>query len=292
MLRDSIYKNYTPAVIPKHKLNTPSYWFIFYLDKLLIKKSDNKINIPFSDSLDAFKVTAIRKQYLGTIEGFPCYSVEVSSEVTEIEDMFFKDLRSLYGVLEEDIFLLAGRALQIVNWDKTHQFCGKCGTRTEDLEGERAKKCTSCGFTSYPVLSPAIITAIIKDNKILLAHNANFKGKMHSLIAGFVEPGETLEEAVEREIMEEVGLKVKNIKYWGSQPWPFPNSLMLGFTAEYESGDIKVDGVEIAYADWFDIDNLPELPSEISIARKIINWYIENYNTKISEKTEEPEKHK
>jgi NAD+ diphosphatase len=144
-------------------------------------------------------------------------------------------------------------------------------------EGERAKRCPECGFISYPVICPAVITAIIKDRKILLAHNRSFKGNMYSLIAGFVEAGETLEECVKREIMEEVGLQVKNVKYLGSQPWPFPNSLMIGFTAEYESGEIAVDGVEISDAKWFDIDNLPELPSEISIARKIINWYIENF---------------
>jgi NAD+ diphosphatase len=193
-----------------------------------------------------------------------------------MEGILFKDLRSLYGILDEDIFLLAGKAYQIINWDKNHQFCGRCGSHTENLEGERAKKCPKCGFISYPVLSPAVITAIIKGNKILLAHNSGFKNNMYSLIAGFVEPGETLEEGVKREIMEEVGVQVKNVKYWGSQPWPFPNSLMIGFTAEYESGEINVDGVEIASAAWFDINNLPKLPTEISIARKIINWYIEN----------------
>jgi NAD+ diphosphatase len=290
MHRESIYSNYIPAVTTEKELNTLSYWFIFYLDRLLVKIDNDKALIPIENSLEELKVTAVRNQYLGTFKGCPCYSVEVASDTISTEGMCYKDLRSLYPFVEEDIFLLAGKALQIVNWDKTHQYCGKCGSKTETLQGERAKKCPSCGFVSYPVLSPAVITAIIKDNKILLAHNANFRGNMHSLIAGFVEPGETLEEAVQREIIEEVGLKVKNIQYWGSQPWPFPNSLMLGFTAEYESGEIEVDGVEITHADWFEADKLPELPSEISIARKIINWHIENYNTEITENTEEMEK--
>lgn len=276
MYRESIYKNYVPAVSTKHEYSNYSYWFIFYNDRLLIKNKEDIIDIPFLESLTELDIILIRKQYLGTLKGYPCYSAEVSSDKVKSEDMYYSTLRSLYGSLDEDIFFLAGKAFQIVNWDKTHQYCGSCGNETYTMEGERAKKCSKCGLTSYPVLSPAVITAITKDNKILLAHNRYFKGNMHSLIAGFVEPGETMEEAVRREIMEEVGLSVKNIQYFGSQPWPFPNSLMIGFTAEYESGEITVDGDEITSADWFDVNNLPELPGEISIARKIINWYFDN----------------
>ena len=277
MQSESIYKNYIPAVTAKHEAKDYSYWFIFYLDRLLIKVNDDKASIPFENSLTDLNITAVRKQYLGTLNGYPCYCVEASLDTTESEGMFFRELRSLYGALEEDIFLLSGKAFQIVNWDKTHQYCGRCGSKTYTMEGERAKKCPKCGHASYPVLSPAVITAIIKDNKILLAHNRSFRGNMYSLIAGFAEPGETLEECIKREIKEEVGLHIKNIKYFGSQPWPFPNSLMIGFTADYESGEISEDGEEIISAGWYDVNNLPELPSEMSIARKIINWYIENF---------------
>jgi NAD+ diphosphatase len=277
MHRESIYKNYVPAVTADHEPEGCSYWFIFHLDTLLIKIDNDKASIPFANCLEELNISAIRKQYLGTLNGYPCYSVEVSSGIAELEGMCFRGLRTLYGSLEEDVFLLAGKAVQTVTWDKTHQYCGRCGSETYTMQGERAKKCPKCGFTSYPVLSPAVITAIIKDNKILLAHNRSFKGNMYSLIAGFLEPGETLEECVKREVMEEVGLNIKNIQYFGSQPWPFPNSLMIGFTADYESGEISVDGEEISAAEWFDVNNLPELPSEISIARKIINWYIENF---------------
>lgn len=279
MNRESIYKNYMPAVREEFETKSGSYWFAFYKDGLLVKINEDKVSIPFANSLEDLNVTAARKQYLGTLNGYSCYSAEVSFEPAELADMSFRGLRTLFGALEEDIFLLAGKALQIVNWDKNHQYCGRCGTETRTMEGEgeRAKRCPECGFIGYPVICPAVITAIIKDRKILLAHNRSFKGNMYSLIAGFVEAGETLEECVKREIMEEVGLQVKNVKYLGSQPWSFPNSLMIGFTAEYESGEIAVDGVEISDAKWFDVDNLPELPSEISIARKIINWYIENF---------------
>lgn len=277
MYKESIYKNYIPAITDINVPEGRSYFFIFSGDRLLIKINNGKPEIPYANSLEELNVSTSGKQYLGTFNGCPCYSAEISQDAAYKGDMRFEKLRSLFGALEDNVFLLAGKAFQIMYWDKNHQRCGRCGGETYALEKERARKCTKCGFTSYVVLAPAIITAIIKDDKILLAHNSSFKGNMYSLIAGFVEAGETLEEAVEREIMEEVGLKVKNIKYFGSQPWPFPNSLMIGFTAEYESGEIKEDGVEIADADWFTADALPNIPGEISIARRIIDWYIEKF---------------
>ena len=222
------------------------------------------------------QISPVRTQFLGTLQDRQCYSAEVPPDTAIPEGMSFSELRSLYGVLDEDIYLLAGKAIQVVNWDQTHQFCGRCGHKTETLQGERAKKCPACGLTSYPRISPVTITAVLKDDKILLSHNASFRGNMHSLVAGFVEPGETLEECIRRETLEEVGVKVKNIKYFSSQPWPYPHSLMIGFTAEYESGEITVDGKEISQADWYDVHNLPELPARMSIAREIIDWFIQS----------------
>lgn len=275
--RESIYKRYVPANICEQVSGGKIYWFVFSLSKMLI--SINKDNsIPYVQTLEELNIVAIRTQYLGNLEGQSCYSVEVSAEAEAPEGMAFKDLRSLYGTLQDDIFILAGKALQIVTWDKTHQYCGSCGTHTETIQSEKAKRCPKCGLINYPRISPAVITAIIKDNKILLAHNSGFKGDMYSVIAGFLEPGETLEECVQREVMEEVGIAIKNIRYFGSQPWPFPNSMMIGYIAEYDSGEILVDGVEITKAAWFDAHNFPELPSKMSIARKLIDWYIENYS--------------
>jgi len=277
MFRESVYKRYTPAVTAVQEVEgQKSYWFIFNQNKLLVKIENNKCTIPLLESLDKLEIFPVRTQYLGTLQGHPCYSAEVSSDSIAPSGMDFSELRPLFGALDEDIFFLAGKAIQIVKWDQTHQYCGRCGSHTEELPGERAKKCPKCGFISYPRISPAVITAVLKDDKILLAHNKNFAGNMYSLIAGFVEAGETLEECVQREIIEEVGIKVKNIRYFGSQPWPFPNSLMIGFVAEYESGEISVDGVEIEAADWYHIDNLPELPKKLSIARVIIDWYVKN----------------
>jgi NAD+ diphosphatase len=274
MLRKSIYKHYKPEVTAPPGDNGPAYWFVFCANKLLVTVDRDKATVPYFKSLSELNIIPVSIQYLGTLQGSPCYSAEASTETITADAMSFRDLRSLYGVLEEDIFLLAGKAIQIVSWDQTNQYCGRCGTNTVLFEGERAKKCPACGLINYPRISPAAITAVIKGNKILLTHNAAFRGNIHSLIAGFVEPGETIEECVHREIFEEVGLKVKNIKYFGSQPWPFPNSLMIGFTAEYESGEISVDGKEITEAGWYDISSLPDLPGKMSIARKIIDWFV------------------
>lgn len=276
MHNEGIYKRYEPAVTPKAEIVGKVYWFAFCVNKMLVQVDNDNYSIPFTNSLEELMISPVRSQYLGILQGSPCYCAEISPETNAPEGMDFIDLRSLFGLLDEDLFLLAGKAFQIVSWDQTHQFCGRCGSPTQEQPGERAKICPRCGFISYPRICPAVITAILKEDKILLAHAKAFKGDMHSLVAGFLEPGETLEQCVQREIMEEVGLNVKNIKYFGSQPWPFPNSMMIGFTAEYESGEIAIDGVEIAKAGWFGVDNLPELPTEVSIARKIINWYIES----------------
>ena len=272
MSRESIYKRYKPGVKSEIPNNDFGYWFVYCPNKLLI--DSNQSGVPFLRSLSDLNLSPVRTEYLGTLNGHPCYSAEVSPDTFVPGGMAFMELRSLYGILDEDIFLLAGKAIQIVNWGITNQYCGRCGHKTETLEGERATKCPSCGFTSYPRLSPVAITAVLKGDKILLSHNATFRGNMHTILAGFREPGESLEECIHREIMEEVGIKVKNIKYFGSQPWPFPHSLMIGFTAEYESGEIQVDGKEIAKADWYDSLNMPELPPKMSIAREIIDWFI------------------
>lgn len=279
-LRISVYERYVPAVKPDHPPGTPAYWFIFSTNRLLIKPAaspSGTVRIPMALAAEELGIQPIRTQYLGTFEGHPCYSAEAAADAADPEDLSFIGLRALYGSMAEDLFYLAGRAIQIVAWDRTHQFCGICGSRTVSSETERSKLCPQCGATNYPRISPAVITAILKDKQILLAHARHFQGNMHSIIAGFVEPGETLEDCVKREILEEVGVKVKNIRYFGSQQWPFPNSLMIGFFADYESGEINVDGEEIEVAGWFDADKLPPIPSEISIARKMIDWYVREY---------------
>lgn len=277
MHRESIYKRYKPEFTPNKESDQSAFWLLFNSNELLVEINNKQVKIPFILNLEEQDINPLRSQYLGTFHGHPCYSGELAPEAQAPAGMVFRDLRSLYECLDEDLYLLAGRAAQIVNWDRTHQFCGQCGSATITKEDEMAKMCPECGFTSFTRLSPAVITAIIKDGKLLMAQHTRTPGNMYGLIAGFVEPGETLTEAVQRETMEEVGLKVKNIEYFGSQPWPYPHSLMIGFTADYDSGEIQVDGKEITNAQWFGTDRLPRIPSKMSIAGELIEWYLENY---------------
>src|SRR5438067_10445365 len=167
----------------------------------------------------------------------------------------------LYGQVEEIMFTVAGRAVQLVEWERTHRFCGRCGTPTEAATGERARRCPDCGLLAFPRLAPAIITLVERDDgQALLARGRTFPIPMYSCIAGFVEPGETIEQAVHREVGEEVGVAVENVRYWASQPWPFPHSLMLGFNADWAAGDIVIDETEIIDAQWFAADDLPPIP--------------------------------
>jgi NAD+ diphosphatase len=256
--------------------NNSIFWFAFRGNELLVEIKDNKATIPNVEDLSSLNIIPIRTQDLGMKESKHYYSAELSSEALAPEGMEFLDLRQLFGLFDEEFFMFAGRAIQIMMWDKTHQFCGQCGESTHKLPNEFGKACSKCGLISYPRISPAIIVAITKGDKILLARNAKATFNRYSVLAGFVEPGETLEQCVAREVMEEVSIKIKNISYFGSQPWPFPNSLMLGFTAEYHSGEIKVDKNELSEAAWFGVDDMPEIPGSISIARKLIDWYVES----------------
>ncbi len=179
-------------------------------------------------------------------------------------------LRSLFGVMPDDLAAIAGRACQIADWDRTHRFCGVCATPTKREESERARRCPTCGHTAYPRISPAMMCLVTRGDEILLARNVNFPAGRYSALAGFLEAGESIEDAVHREVEEEVGIKVSNLRYFSSQSWPFPHSLMIAFTAEYASGDLTPDKHEIAEANWFRADNLPQLPPRISIARELI----------------------
>ena len=208
--------------------------------------------------------------FLGTLDGRWCFAVDVRDD-PDVDPALFRDLRQLWGTLDEVTWTLAGRAAQLVDWDRTHRFCGQCAAPTEPVPGERARRCPRCDLMAFPRLAPAVITLIERDDgRVLLARNASFPAPFFSLLAGFVEPGETLEQAVERETFEEVGVTVGDITYWGSQPWPFPHSLMVGFRARYLEGDLVLQEDEIAEADWFGPGELPMVPPTMSIAGRMI----------------------
>ena len=180
-------------------------------------------------------------------------------------------IRQLITSWSKEQFLQASRAVQLLEWRRNHKFCSHCGHPTEVHPTEYAMVCPSCRYHQYPRVNPCIITVITRgDDEILLAKSVHNKTNMYGLIAGFVEVGETLEEAVQREAFEEVGLRLKNVEYMSSQPWPFPSNLMVAFRAEYESGEIKLQEEEIADAQFFKIDQLPEIPFKGSIAHSMI----------------------
>lgn len=253
-----------------------AYWFLFRGYRLLVAREGNGATLPLIPARERPVVASERRHYLGTLDGQPCYAAEAVDRAEPPEGMDFQGLRSLMGVLDEDFFWLAGRAVQIVDWDRTHQFCGRCGSPTADHERERVKVCPQCGHSSYPRLAPAIIVAVTHGDRLLLARSQRHPRGLFSVLAGFVEPGETLEGCVAREVKEEVGLDVQRIRYFGSQPWPFPHSLMIAFTCEATTDAIRLDEVEMQEAAWFTADALPQVPPPPTISRRLIDSFVEH----------------
>ncbi len=268
-------KPFLPAVTPPENLQTRAWWFAFRGDRLLVQVRNGSTSIPLFRHPTELGLCCIRSQYLGVLEGRHCFSAELHERSQPAIGMAFENLRALYPSLGDELFALAGRAKQIVEWDRNHQFCGRCGSQTATHARDRARVCPRCGLESFPRLAPAIIVLIIRGEVLLLSRSPHFPEGMYSILAGFVEPGETLEEAVEREVMEEVGLRVKNIRYVSSQPWPFPHSLMIGFRAEHAGGQLKIDPAEIEDARWCRPPDLPMLPPSLSIARRLIDGFLQ-----------------
>jgi NAD+ diphosphatase len=248
--------------------------FVFFERDLLVKTSGSFPLIPdCAEALAAFPELE-SGNYIGELSGLPAYAYCMGLRPESLPPGWeFIYLRSLYGVLPDPLMKAAGTAAQILDWDRNYRFCGHCGTPTQRSEADRSKLCPSCGTRFFPHISPAVIVAVLKGNEILLARNSRFKTPVFSLLAGFVEPGETLEEGAKREIREEVSVEIGKTSYFGSQSWPFPDSLMIGFIAEYAGGEIRVDGDEITEAGWFTRDSLPQIPTGGSISRKIIEWF-------------------
>jgi NAD+ diphosphatase len=180
------------------------------------------------------------------------------------------NLRNWFGVLDDETLGIAMRAVQVLEWDRTHRYCGACGTPTEQEPHERSKRCPACGLIVYPRISPAMMVLVSRGRELLLGRGLNFPPGRYSALAGFLEAGESIEETVAREVMEEVGVEVKNLRYFGSQSWPFPNSLMIAFHAEWAGGEARANPTELADAQWFTPENLPQLPPRLSIARALI----------------------
>jgi NAD+ diphosphatase len=211
--------------------------------------------------------------YLGHRGPVACYAVEVG-DLPLPEGLAYSGVRELAGLVPDEELAVAGLAVQIIDYDRTTRFCGRCGAATKPMRTERAKVCPSCRRIMYPRLSPAIIVLVRKDDSILMVRGIRAPPGRYSLIAGFVEPGETIEHAVHREVLEETGIAIKNVRYRASEPWPFPDSLMLGFVADYDGGEVAPDGVEVESAAWFDRDHLPDLPPRLSLTRALIDDWV------------------
>jgi len=210
------------------------------------------------------------RQVLGELDGRPCYAVDLPEVAAAPPGGVFADPKTLLDRLPQQAGGMLARALEIIEWDRSHRFCGRCGTPTERKVHERSRVCPSCGQTHYPRLAPVAMALVTRGDELLLARSPHFPPGMMSVLAGFVEPGESLEECLVREVREEVGVEVDNLRYFSSQPWPFPHSLMVAFHCDYVSGEIVPQEGEIEAAGWFRIDDLPVLPHRLSIARRLI----------------------
>jgi NAD+ diphosphatase len=260
--------NFVPGVEPGNP--DESLYFICHKGGVLKSvDADGQWQAAGTETLARF--AASKQHFMGQMGQHTCVAVEVEDPGSEE----FLNLRMFIGNIDTTLFNLAGRAIQLCDWHRTHQYCGQCGAATLENENDRSKVCETCRMNFYPRLSPSIIVLVHRGDDVLLGRNHMFPEGMFSTLAGFVEPGESIEETVKREVKEEVGVTVGNLSYRGSQPWPFPNSLMLGFHAEYESGDIVLQEDEIAEANWYACDDLPMIPGKFAISRWLIDEYLD-----------------
>ena len=264
-----------------------AHWFVFKGDRLLVElgppagrpSDDPRVaarpvwaRLPLLNSNKILWFEVVRPLYLGRLGEIDCWTAEAPADAAPPPPgIGWEGLRALFSVLDDAHFALAGRAIQLLDWDRSHRYCGRCGTPTEAKSGERARVCPACKLSAYPRIAPAVMALVCREGEILLARSPHFPPGMYSALAGFVEAGETLEQCLEREVEEEVGVRVSRIRYFTSQPWPFPNSLMIAFVCDWVSGEIRPQAGEIEAANWFKVLQLPRLPSKISIARRLID---------------------
>jgi NAD+ diphosphatase len=263
-------RGFTPSHVVPAIVAETALAFAFAGAKLLVAGVHDRPAIPLASELERGGVGGTR-HYLGRLDGVDCVAIGLPEDATPPAGFAFTGLRSLFPSLPEPLLAVAARAFQVVEWDRTHRYCGRCGTPTRDREGERAKQCPACGYVAYPRVSPAMMVLVMRDRELLLARANRFPGAMYSALGGFVEAGESSEDCIHREVREEVGIEVGGLQYFASQSWSFPHSLMIAYTAQYAGGELMPDGSEIADVRWFGVDALPDLPNHVSIARRLID---------------------
>jgi NAD+ diphosphatase len=257
----------THAVAPASPL---AWYFAFVEGELLLLDAGGAALEPVAEY--AFAAEAASRHYLGTLASVDCWALHLPEAPPGWKRT---PLRAAMMALEPPLSALAGRAAQVLEWDRTHRFCGVCGTPTAVKPGERARMCPACGHTAYPRVSPAVMALVWRPGEFLLARSPHFAPGRYSALAGFVEAGESLEECVHREVAEEVGVTVGDLRYYGSQSWPFPHSLMVAYTARWVGGEIVPQADEIEDARWFALDALPDVPPRFSIAGNLIGDVLE-----------------
>ncbi len=272
-LPDRFVRAYPPEAAPEGD----AVWVAFQGEDVLVREGRGSFELPRGSLRSALGGAAAEPAlFLGMLDGVACMGVHVHADARLPEDLESIDLRGLYGRLSPDLYAVVGYAYQLVRWQSASRFCAFCGSATEPVHGEWGKRCTACNHTAYPHVSPCVIVLIHDGGRrILLAHRRG-RGPMLSLVAGFVEPGESLESCLRREVREEVGVEIDEPRYFASQPWPFPHQLMIGFFARHVSGEPRPDGDELDRAGWHDIGELGQLtlPGPISIAWRLIEAHL------------------
>jgi len=271
---------FSPHFSPQAKSEN-SFYVLMANDELLVNDESGTWQ-PLPHSILRFlDVSPLEQHHVGSYEGIPCFAMKVEKTESLPKPYHWESLRGLLarGAIGSDAFDLVSCAMQIFDWDKSHQFCGQCGQATVPHESERARLCKHCNTRYYPRISPCVIMLVTKGEECLLAQHTQSRSQFYSALAGFIEPGETVENALRREVAEEVSLSVGKLSYFGSQPWPFPGQLMLGFHAEFDSGDINVQEEEIADAKWFHYSDLPQIPPASTLSGMLIRGFVDRWKS-------------
>lgn len=256
--------------------NGDALWTPFRKGDLLVRWLEGKrARLLRTSEIEELKLPIVRSQYIGTLDGAPCITAEVASDAPNVEGHRYAGLRQAFFWLDPPEFDVAVTGFQIQYWDAHYRFCPGCGGPIALKPTERAKRCAACERDFYPPVVPAVIVRVTKGDSLLMTRQSRFPPGMYGLVAGFLEPGESLERCVEREVLEETGIRVQSIRYFGSQPWPFPHQIMVGFTAEHMDGEIVVDTHELEEARWFHRAEMPMLPPPLSITRALIDDWLE-----------------
>jgi len=264
---------FSPSIARRHP-GTAALCFPCTAKGLLVRVDDGAAR-PLSEAdVAALGLPPASVTWIGELGDQDCAAVSLPADFTVPAGFELRGVRSFFGAWPDPWVMVAGAAAQVLDFEATHEFCGRCGAHTTREPKERARRCPSCGHIAYPRISPAVIVLVRRGRDALLARSGRFPLPFYSTLAGFVEVGESLEATVVREIREEVGITVGDLRYFGSQPWPFPHSLMIAFIAQYAGGDIRVDGEEIVDARWFAPEALPTVPPPLSIARQMIDAWL------------------